>query len=114
MGWIPARKTRTTNKINRQAVGMVKPFEDKVLVKPVKETEKVSDSGLVLAGLEEETPSEGIVEAVGPGLQFPNGTKLEIDLKPGDRIFYSKFAGIEYKDYLLIPYKEILAVLGDD
>lgn len=93
---------------------MIKPFEDKVLVKPVKETEKVSDSGLVLAGLEEETPSEGIVEAVGPGLTFANGSRLDIPLKPGDKVFYSKFAGIEYEDYLLIPYKEILVVLGDE
>lgn len=90
---------------------MIKPFEDKVLVKPAKETEKVSDSGLVLAGLEQETPSEGIVEAVGPGMEFPNGTKLEIELKPGDKVFYSKFAGIEYEEYILIPYKDILAVL---
>ena len=93
---------------------MIKPFEDKVLIRPSKEAEKVSTSGLVLAGLEEEAPSEGIVEAVGPGIEFPNGTKLAIPLKPGDKVFYSKFAGIEYEDYLLIPYKEILAVLGDE
>lgn len=93
---------------------MIKPFEDKVLIKPLKEEEKVSTSGLVLAGLEEETPSEGIVEAVGPGLEFSNGTRLDIPLSPGDRVFYSKFAGTEYKDYLIIPYKEILAVLGDN
>lgn len=93
---------------------MIKPFEDKVLVKPEKDAERFSDSGLVLAGLEQETPSEGIVEAVGPGIRFPNGTKLEIELKPGDKVFYSKFAGIEYEDYILIPYKDILAVLDSE
>lgn len=93
---------------------MIKPFEDKVLLRPVKETEKISDSGLVLAGMEDETPSEAIVEAVGPGLVFPDGTRLDIDLSPGDKVFYSKFAGVEYEDYILIPYKDILAVLDSE
>lgn len=93
---------------------MIKPFEDKVLVKPIKETEQVSESGFVLTGMDKETPSEGIVEAVGPGMHFANGTKLEIDLKPGDKVFYSKHAGTEYDDYLLIAYKDILVVLDDN
>lgn len=92
----------------------IKPFEDKVLVRPLKEPEKVSNSGLVLAGMEEETPTEGIVEAVGPGMTFANGSHLDIDLKPGDKVFYSQYAGVAYEDYLLIPYKDIMAVLDDN
>jgi len=90
---------------------MIKPFEDKVLLKPVKDEEQLSSSGLVLTGINDENPSEAIVEAVGPGLVFPNGSKLEIDLKPGDKVMYSKFSGVDYEDYILIPYKDILAVL---
>jgi len=90
---------------------MIKPFEDKVLLKPVKDEEQLSSSGLVLTGMNDEKPSEAIVEAVGPGLVFPNGSKLEIDLKPGDKVTYSKFSGVDYEDYVLIPYKDILAVL---
>jgi len=90
---------------------MIKPFEDKVLLKPVKDEEKTSASGLVLTGMNDEKPSEAIVEAVGPGLIFPNGTKLEIDLEPGDKVTYSKFAGVDYEEYVLVPYKDILAVL---
>jgi molecular chaperone GrpE (heat shock protein) len=44
---------------------------------------------------------------VGKGLE-------QIDLKPGDKVSYSKFAGTEYEDYLIIPYKDIYAVLGSD
>lgn len=90
---------------------MIKPLEDKVLLRPIKETEQVSASGLVLAGMEDEKPSEAIVEAVGPGLVFPDGTRLDIDLQPGDKVVYSKFAGVEYEDYVLIPYRDILVVL---
>lgn len=93
---------------------MIKPFEDKVLVRPIKESEQFSETGLVLAGMEQEIPSEGIVEAVGDGLQFSNGTRLDIDLKPGDKVFYSKHSGTEYEDYLLIAYKDILVVLDDN
>ena len=87
-------------------------MEDKVVVRPIKDDE-VTSSGLVLAKIGEEKPSEGIVEAIGPGIIFPNGTKLEIDLKPGDKVSYSKFAGVEYGEHILIPYKDILVVLGE-
>ena len=88
------------------------PLEDKVVVRPIRDDE-VTSSGLVLAKIGEEKPSEGIVEAVGPGIIFPNGTKLEIDLRVGDKVLYSKYGGTEYKDIILLPYKDILVVLGE-
>jgi chaperonin GroES len=88
------------------------PLEDKVVVRPIKDDE-VTSSGLVLAKIGEEKPSEGIVEAVGPGIVFPNGTKLNMDLKVGDKVVYSKYGGTEYKDVILLPYKDILVVLGE-
>jgi chaperonin GroES len=96
---------------------MLVPLEDKVLIEPITEPETVSASGFVIPKLNEEKSTEGIVIAVGPGITFPNGTKLEIDLKPGDKVVYSKFAGTEVedggKDYLLVPYRDIFAVIGD-
>ena len=91
----------------------IKPLEDKVLLKPIVEKETVTASGFILQSNKEDKPSEAIVEAVGPGIVFPNGTKLEIDLKPGDKVSYSKFSGVEYGEYILIPYKDILVVLGE-
>lgn len=88
------------------------PLEDKVVVRPVKDDE-VTSSGLVLAKIGDEKPSEGIVEAVGPGIVFPNGTKLEIDLKVGDKVVYSKYGGTEFDDVIILPYKDILVVLGE-
>jgi chaperonin GroES len=91
----------------------IKPMEDKVLVRPKRESETTTASGFILTKLEDEKPSEGVVVAVGPGIVFPNGTKLEIDLKPGDRVFYSKYSGAEFEDLLILPYKDIFAVINE-
>lgn len=89
------------------------PLEDKVIVKPIIEEEKTTSSGFIIQRNSDEKPSEGIVEAVGPGIVFPNGTKLEIDLKPGDKIVYSKYSGTEVEGFLVLPYKDIFAVIED-
>ena len=89
------------------------PLEDKVIVKPIIEEEKTTSSGFIIQRNNDEKPSEGIVEAVGPGIVFPNGTKLEIDLKPGDKIAYSKYSGTEVEGFLILPYKDIFAVIED-
>lgn len=89
------------------------PLEDKVIVKPIKEEETVTSSGFIIQRNNEEKPSEGIVEAVGPGIVFANGTKLEIDLKPGQKVAYSKYSGTEVEGFLILPYKDIFAVIED-
>lgn len=89
------------------------PLEDRVVVRPLVEEETVSPTGFILQKLSEEKPSEGIVEAVGPGITFGNGSKLTISLKPGDRVAFSKFAGTEVEDLLILPYKDILAVIEE-
>lgn len=87
------------------------PLEDKVIVRPIKEEETTSSSGFILQRNSDDKPSEGIVEAVGPGIVFPNGTKLQIDLKPGDKVAYSKYSGTEFEGLLVLPYKDIFAVI---
>lgn len=89
------------------------PLEDKVIVKPIIEEEKVSSSGFIIQRNADEKPSEGIVEAVGPGIVFANGTKLELDLKVGDKVAYSKFSGTEVEGFVILPYKDIFAVIEE-
>jgi len=89
------------------------PIEDKVVVKPIVEDEKTTPSGFIIQRNSDEKPSEGIVVAVGPGIVFPNGTKLEIDLKPGDKVAYSKYSGTEFDGLLILPYKDIFAVIEE-
>lgn len=89
------------------------PMEDKVVVRPIVEKEKTTSSGLILQIGDGEKPSEGIVEAVGPGIVFPDGSRLTMDIKPGDKVLYNKYAGTEIKDVLILPYRDILVVIEE-
>jgi chaperonin GroES len=93
---------------------MLKPMEDKVVVKTIKE-EKVTESGFVLTSLGEEKPQEAVVVAVGPGLMLGNGEMMIPDLKVGDKVLFSKYQGTEInhegEDYLILAYRDIFAVL---
>lgn len=96
---------------------MIKPLEDKVVVKPIVEAEKKSASGLIISSLEKEKPTEGIVVAVGNGATFADGTKMTIDLNVGDKVIYSKYSGTEIEhdgeSLVILPYRDIFAVVGD-
>lgn len=96
---------------------MLRPLEDKVIIEIKKETEKTTSSGLVLASLQEEKPTEGVVVAVGPGITLQDGTHVAPDFEVGDTVIYSKYSGTEIthdgKDYLIITLRDVFAVIGD-
>lgn len=96
---------------------MIKPLEDKVVVRPIVEAEKTSASGLIISTLEKEKPTEGIVVAVGNGATFADGSKMTIDLNVGDKVIYSKYSGTEIEhdneSLIILPYRDIFAVVGD-
>lgn len=96
---------------------MIKPLEDKVVVKPIEEGEKTSAGGLIIASTSNEKPTEAIVIAVGPGFTAANGDKVTIDLRPGDKVIYSKYAGTEiehnHEKLIILPYRDIFAVIED-
>jgi chaperonin GroES len=96
---------------------MIKPLEDKVVVKPIEESEKTSASGLIIAATAGEKQTEAIVVAVGPGFTAGNGDKVTIDLKPGDRVLYSKYGGTEiehkHEKLVILPYRDIFAVVEE-
>ena len=90
----------------------VKPLGDRVLVEP-QEKEETTASGLVLPDTAKERPQEGKVIAVGPGRLNADGKRIAMDVKAGDVVVYSKFAGTEYSengtDYLVLRESDILA-----
>ena len=90
----------------------VKPLGDRVLVEP-QEKEETTASGLVLPDTAKERPQEGKVIAVGPGRLNDDGKRIAMDVKAGDVVVYSKFAGTEYSengtDYLVLRESDILA-----
>lgn len=92
----------------------IKPLGDRVVVKAL-EQEEVTPSGIVLPDKAKEKPQEGEVVAVGTGKVLDSGTKLELEVKVGDKVIYSKYAGTEIKkddqEYLILSERDILAIV---
>ncbi len=95
----------------------IKPLADKIVVKPL-EVEEKTKSGLLLTAASKEKPPVGEVIAVGPG-GVVNGDKIEMVVKPGDRIVYSKapFATIEVvledETFIMLRQNEVLGIIED-
>jgi chaperonin GroES len=77
--------------------------------------EEVTKGGIVLPDTAKEKPQKGEVTAVGSGRLLDNGQRIPIDLKVGDKVLYSKYAGNEVKldgeEYLILREGDILGVL---
>ena len=96
----------------------LRPLADRVVVKPL-EREEMTKSGIVLPDTAKEKPQEGVIEAVGNGrYNEQSGTRVELDVKVGDRVMYAKYAGSEVKiddvEYLILSEKDILAVVSNN
>ncbi len=96
---------------------MIKPMDDKVVLQVIKEEEKKTSSGFIIPGTHDEKPNEAIVIAVGPGLKLDNGITMVPDVSPGDKVVFAKYQGhevkdVDGKDYLIVAYRDILAVIG--
>jgi chaperonin GroES len=94
----------------------IRPLGDRILVQAIPR-EEMTSSGLYLPDTAQEKPQEARVLAVGPGKLLDNGTRVTIDVQPGDRVLYAKYAGTEIKqeseEYLILRESDILAVLTD-
>lgn len=94
---------------------MLKPLGDRVIIEPIEHEEKTA-SGIVLPDTAKEKPQEGKVIAVGTGKLLDNGERVPLEVKEGDRIVFSKYAGTEVKydgkEYLILRESDILAVVG--
>jgi chaperonin GroES len=99
-----------------KATTNIRPLGDRVVVKAVERAEQTK-SGIFLPDTAQEKPQEALVLAVGPGKLQDNGTRTPIDLKPGDKVLYSKYAGTEIKqgdeEYLILRESDILAVIAE-
>ena len=91
------------------------PLGDKVVLKQ-KEAEETTKSGIVLTSQSQEKPQEAVVIAVGPGELF-DGKEVKMHVKPGDRVFYSRYAGTEVKadgeTFMVVRQGDILAIIED-
>lgn len=89
------------------------PLFDKVVLKSC-EQEETTKGGLILAGNAKEKPMMADVIAVGPG-GMVDGKEIEMKVKAGDKVFYSKYAGNEIKldgvEYIIVRQSDILAIV---
>jgi len=69
---------------------------DRVVIKPTAK-EEVSKGGIVLPDTAKEKPQEGKIIAVGPGRLTEDGKRIAMEVKKGDKVIYSKYAGTEFK-----------------
>ena len=93
---------------------MLQPLGDRVVIRVLEQEEKTA-SGIFLPDTAKEKPSQGEVVAVGPGKLQDDGKRVALDVKVGDKIIFSKYAGTEVKfegtKYLIVSERDILAII---
>lgn len=93
----------------------IKPLFDRIVIKQV-EFEEKTQSGIVLLAKDQEKPQLAEVLAVGPG-GIIDGNEVEMKVKVGDKILYSKYAGSEFKvdgeEITIIRQSDVLAVVEE-
>ena len=92
----------------------IKPLGDRVVIKALEKEERTK-SGIVLPDTAKEKPQQGKVLAVGTGKTLESGTKVALDVKEGDTVIFSKYAGTEIKidgdELLILSERDILAIV---
>ena len=89
------------------------PLADRVVLKQSTPEEKTK-SGIILTSQSQEKPQQAEVVAVGPG-GMVDGKEITMNVKPGDMVIYSKYAGNEVKledeEYIIVKQSDILAIV---
>ncbi|HNR14781.1 MAG TPA: co-chaperone GroES [Thermodesulfobacteriota bacterium] len=93
----------------------IRPLQDRVIIKRVEEEEKTK-GGIIIPDSAKEKPQEGIVIAVGPGKVNDEGKKIALEVKEGNRVLFSKYAGTEIKidgeEHLIMREDDILGIIS--
>ena len=92
----------------------IKPLNDRVIVVRMEEEQKTA-GGIIIPDTAKEKPQEGKVIAVGPGKRDEKGNRVPLEVKEGNKILFSKYAGTEIKidgeEHIFMREDDILAVL---
>jgi len=92
----------------------IRPLQDRLLVTRLEAEEKTS-GGIIIPDAAKEKPQEGKVLAVGPGKTLDNGETAPLEVKKGDKVLFSKYAGTEVnvdgEEALIIREDDVLAIL---
>ncbi len=92
----------------------IRPLQDRVIVERLAEEEKTK-GGIIIPDTAKEKPMEGKIIAVGKGKTTEDGKLVKLDVKAGDKVLFSKYAGTEVKidgkEYLIMREDDILGVI---
>jgi chaperonin GroES len=92
----------------------IRPLNDRILVKRLEEEEKTK-GGIIIPDSAKEKPMEGEIIAVGKGKKTDDGKVVKLDVKAGDRILFSKYAGTEVNidgvEHLIMREDDILGII---
>lgn len=92
----------------------IRPLADKVIVERI-EAENRTSGGIVLPDTAKEKPQRGKVISVGTGKLLDDGSKGEMQVKKGDEVLFTSYAGTEVKldgrEYLIMEESDIMAVI---
>lgn len=93
----------------------IKPLHDYVVLEPTKEEEKTKSGILLPDTAEKDDIKQAKVVAIGPGRKTASGKVVEMSVKVGDKVLYSKYSPdkikVEDKEYVIVKEEDILAVI---
>jgi chaperonin GroES len=92
----------------------IKPLHDNVILKRIEEDERTK-GGIIIPDSAKESPDEGEIVAVGPGKRDKDGKVTKLEVKKGDKVIFSKYAGTEIKvqgvEYMILSEENILGIV---
>lgn len=93
----------------------IRPLADKVLVERI-EAEAMTAGGIVLPDTAKEKPQRGKIVAVGEGKLLDDGSRRTMQLKKGDQVLFTSYAGTDIKvdgnEYMIMDESDVMAVIG--
>ncbi len=95
----------------------MQPLSDYVLIEPIKAEEKTKAGILLPDTAEKERPEQGRVVAVGPGKKLSSGKRIQMDIKKGNKVLFTKYGPneikVDSKEYLIAKEEDILAIISE-
>lgn len=94
----------------------IRPLHDRILIQRLEEESKTS-GGIIIPDSAKEKPAEGKVIAVGPGKVNDAGNLIELQVKEGDIVLFSKYGGTDVRqdgtDYLILREDDVLGIVNN-
>jgi chaperonin GroES len=113
-GFVETEYQKRPLKRGGYAIMKVKPLNDRVLVIRVEEEQK-SAGGIIIPDTAKEKPQEGKIVSAGPGKRGDDGKRTPLEVKAGDRVLFSKYAGTEInidgEEHIVMKEDDILGVI---